>query len=73
MPPGSKAINLKWVYKLKKETEGNIAKHKEILVAKGYVQVHGVDFEEIFAPVTRMETVRLILAYQQNVDGRFII
>ncbi|KAL8116648.1 hypothetical protein AgCh_022990 [Apium graveolens] len=62
LPPGSNAIDLKWIYKLKKDTNGIVVKHKARLVAKGYVQVHGVDFEEIFAPVTRMETVRLILA-----------
>lgn len=50
------------MYKLKKDTEGNVVKYKARLVAKGYVQVHGVDFEEIFAPVTRLETVRLLLA-----------
>ena len=62
LPPGNKAIDLKWVYKLKKDTSGNIVKHKARIVAKGYVQKHGVDFEEIFAPVTRLETVRLLLA-----------
>ena len=62
LPPGSKAIDLKWVFKLKKDSDGNVVKHKARLVAKGYVQVHGIDFEEIFAPVTRLETVRLLLA-----------
>lgn len=46
----------------KKNTEGDIVKHKARLVAKGYVQRQGVDFEEVFAPVTRLETVRLLLA-----------
>jgi Reverse transcriptase (RNA-dependent DNA polymerase) len=59
---GQKAIGLKWVFKLKKDSEGRIAKHKARLVAKGYVQQHGIDFEEVFAPVARMETVRLIMA-----------
>lgn len=62
LPPGKKAIDLKWVYKLKKDTEGKVVKHKARIVAKGYVQQYGVDFEEIFAPVTRLETVRLLLA-----------
>lgn len=59
---GHKAINLKWVFKLKKDTNGRIIKHKARVVAKGYVQEYGVNFEEIFAPVTRLETVHLLLA-----------
>lgn len=62
LPEGQKPIDLKWVYKLKKDTDGKVIKHKARLVAKGYVQRLGVDYEEVFAPVTRMETVRLLLA-----------
>ncbi|KAL8105893.1 hypothetical protein AgCh_029627 [Apium graveolens] len=61
LPPRQKAIDLKWIFKLKKDTDGNIVKHKVEIVAKGYVQCKGVDFEEIFAPVMRLETVRLLL------------
>lgn len=63
LPSGHKAINLKWVFKLKRDAAGNIVKHKARIVAKGYVQRKGVDFEEIFAPVTRLETVHLLLAH----------
>ncbi|KAL8088343.1 hypothetical protein AgCh_038208 [Apium graveolens] len=59
---GHKVINLKWIYKLKKDADGKVVKHKARLVAKGYVQERGVDFDEIFAPVTLLETVRLLLA-----------
>ncbi|KAK9076083.1 hypothetical protein SSX86_004416 [Deinandra increscens subsp. villosa] len=62
LPTNQKAIGLKWVFKLKKDANGEVTKHKARLVAKGYVQVKGVDYEEVFAPVARMETVRLILA-----------
>lgn len=55
LPAGQKPIGLKWVYKLKKNSEGEVVKYKARLVAKGYVQRQGVDFEEIFAPVARME------------------
>jgi hypothetical protein len=47
---------------VKRDPEGNIVKHKARLVAKGYAQRQGVDFEEVFAPVARLETVRLMLA-----------
>nr|CAE04466.3 OSJNBa0029L02.7 [Oryza sativa Japonica Group] len=62
LPAGHKAIGLKWVYKLKKDPTGAVVKHKARLVAKGYVQQQGIDFEEVFAPVARMETVRLLIA-----------
>ncbi|KAL8089889.1 hypothetical protein AgCh_039374 [Apium graveolens] len=62
LPQGHKAIGMKWVYKIKKDMDGNVIKHKARLVARGYVQQQGIDYEEVFAPVTRMETVRLILA-----------
>ena len=62
LPKGQKAIGLKWVFKVKKDPEGNIVKHKARLVAKGYAQVQGVDFDEVFAPVARIETVRVLLA-----------
>ena len=55
LPAGHKAIGLKWVFKIKKDANGNIVKHKARLVAKGYVQQQGVDYEEAFAPVTRLE------------------
>nr|GEZ13469.1 ribonuclease H-like domain, reverse transcriptase, RNA-dependent DNA polymerase [Tanacetum cinerariifolium] len=62
LPTGHKAIGLKWVFKSKKDANGDIIKHKARLIAKGYIQQHGIDFEEVFAPVARMETIRLLLA-----------
>ena len=62
LPPGIKPIGLKWVFKLKKNSEGNVIKHKARLAVKGYVQRQGFDFEEVFTPVARLDTVRLILA-----------
>nr|GFA88155.1 ribonuclease H-like domain, reverse transcriptase, RNA-dependent DNA polymerase [Tanacetum cinerariifolium] len=66
LPKGHKAIGLKWVFKTKKDANENIIKHKERLVAKGYIQEHGIDFEEVFAPVERIETIRLLLAIATN-------
>jgi hypothetical protein len=59
---GHRAIGLKWVYKVKRDENGSIVKYKERLIAKGYVQCLGIDFEEVYAPVARLESVRLMLA-----------
>jgi hypothetical protein len=61
-PPGHRPIGLKWVYKVKKDAAGEVIKHKAWLMAKGYVQQPGVDFDKVFAPVARIESVRLLLA-----------
>lgn len=64
---------LEWVYKMKKNAEGEVIKHKARLLAKGYVQKQGIDFEEAFAPVTRLETVRLLLALAGKTVGKSVI
>jgi hypothetical protein len=67
LPQGHRAITLKWVYKLKRNEAGEIVKHKARLVARGFVQQEGVDFDEVFALVARMESVRLLaLAAQEG-------
>jgi hypothetical protein len=60
--PGRRAIDLKWVFKVKRDEKGYVVKHKTRLVVKGYSQQQGVDYEEVFAPVARLEAVRLLLA-----------
>ena len=68
LPKGHKAIGVKWVYKVKKNAKGVVERYKARLVAKGYIQRAGIDYEEVFAPLARLETVRLIisLATQNN-------
>ncbi|KAF0899665.1 hypothetical protein E2562_021364 [Oryza meyeriana var. granulata] len=60
--PAASAPGTLWVYKVKKNAAGEAIKHKARLVAKGYVQQPGVDFDEVFVPVARIESVRLLLA-----------
>nr|GEU79531.1 retrovirus-related Pol polyprotein from transposon TNT 1-94 [Tanacetum cinerariifolium] len=56
-------INMKWLWKNKRDQENTVIRNKSHLVAKGYAQKEGVDFEESFAPVTRLEAVRFFIAY----------
>ena len=51
-----------WVFKTKFDADGSPSKYKAILVAKGYSQVHGIEYNETFAPVAKMDSIRLALA-----------
>nr|GEU97110.1 hypothetical protein [Tanacetum cinerariifolium] len=62
-PLCTNVINLKWLGKNKRDEENTVIRNKSRLVAKGYAQKEGVDFEESFAPVARLEAVRLFIAY----------
>ena len=61
-----KAIGTKWVYKFKRKVDGSIDHLKACLVAKGYAQQKGIDFEETFSPTSMMTTIRLVLAMAAN-------
>jgi hypothetical protein len=66
LPQGHRAITLKWVYKLKRNEAGEIVKHKARLVAREFMQQEGIDFDEVFAPVARMKSVRLLVLAAQE-------
>nr|GEW04654.1 hypothetical protein [Tanacetum cinerariifolium] len=57
------AIGTKWVYRNKKDERGIMIRNKARLVAQGHTQEEGIDYEEVFAPVARIEAIRLFLAY----------
>jgi hypothetical protein len=57
LPHGHRAITLKWVFKLKRDEADTIVKHKARLVARSFLQQEGIDFDDAFAPVARMEFV----------------
>nr|GFC75787.1 retrovirus-related Pol polyprotein from transposon TNT 1-94 [Tanacetum cinerariifolium] len=61
-------ITLKWIYKVKLDELGGILKNKARLVARGYRQEEGIDFEESFAPVARLEVIRIFLAFSAQMN-----
>ncbi|GJR87795.1 putative ribonuclease H-like domain-containing protein [Tanacetum coccineum] len=63
LPKGKHAIRTKWVYRNKKDERGIVVRNKARLVAQGYTQEEGIDYDEVFAPVARIEAIRLFLAY----------
>ncbi|TQE03722.1 hypothetical protein C1H46_010696 [Malus baccata] len=81
LPPGGKTIGVKWVFKTKLNENGEVDKYKAWLVAKGYSQQYGIDFSEVFAPVARMDTIRMVISlaaqrsweiYQLDVKSAFL-
>ncbi|GJW15659.1 putative ribonuclease H-like domain-containing protein [Tanacetum coccineum] len=63
LPEGKRVIGTKWVFRNKRDERGTIIKNKARLVAQGYRQEEGVDYDEVFAPVARIEAIRLFLAF----------
>ena len=81
LPHGVEPIGVKWVFKKKTNEKGEIERYKARLVAKGYRQKAGIDYDEVFAPVARMETIRLLISlaahngwsiYQMDVKSAFL-
>nr|GEZ14148.1 putative ribonuclease H-like domain-containing protein [Tanacetum cinerariifolium] len=81
LPYGKKAIGTKWMYKNKKDERGIVVSNKARLVAQGHKQEEGIDYEEVFAPVTRIEAIMIFLAftsfigfivYQMDVKSAFL-
>ena len=80
-PTKHKVIDTKWVYKAKYKSDGSLEKYKARLVAQGFAQKEGYDFQETFAPTTQSTTIRLVLAlaaeegwpvYQMDVKSAFL-
>ena len=62
-PSNYPIIGTKWIFKNKLNDKGEVIRNKARLVAKGYAQEKGIDFDETFAPVARLEAIRILLAF----------
>ena len=62
-PKGKNVIRTKWIFKNKFNEDGEVKRNKARLVCKGYAQIEGIEFEETFAPVARLEAIRMFLAF----------
>lgn len=80
-PQDKDVIGVKWIFKTKLNPDGSVQRNKARLVAKGYSQQPGIDFQEIFAPVARLDTIRTLIAlaaqkgwflYQLDVKSAFL-
>ena len=61
-------VGCKWVFKTKRDSEGNVDRFKARLVAQGYTQEAGIDYDEVFAPVARYTSIRTVLAIANQLD-----
>ncbi|GKU90158.1 hypothetical protein SLEP1_g4195 [Rubroshorea leprosula] len=62
LPEGHRTIGVKWIYKTKLKENGEVDKFKARLMAKGHKQEFGIDYQEVFAPIARMDTIKLVIA-----------
>ena len=81
LPSGKSTIGCKWVYKIKTRLDGTIDRYKACLVARSFTQEYGIDYEETFAPVARLSSVRTLIAiyadrkwplFQMDVKNAFL-
>lgn len=66
LPLDRKTVGCKWVFKKKKAEDGSVVRYKARLVAQGFSQVEGLDFEETYAPVSKLPTIKTLSAYAVN-------
>ena len=68
LPKEKKIVGCKWIFTIKYKADKMIERYKARLVAKGFTQTYGIDYQEIFAPVAKLNTIRIILSLATNLD-----
>jgi len=68
LPSDQKPITCKWIFKIRYKVDGNVAKYKACLVARGFSQIHGVDYGETYSHVVKITSIRVLLALATQLD-----
>ena len=68
LPKGKKPVRCKWIFTVKHKADGGIERFKARLMVKGFTQSYGVDYQKTFAPIAKLNTIRVLISLEVNLD-----